>query len=43
MSKTESNSRVGGAMSPAQDVKQAMTGFVNDFKGFQADIQTKLQ
>jgi HK97 family phage major capsid protein len=30
-------------MSPAQDVKQAMTGFVNDFKGFQADIQTKLQ
>ena len=43
MSKTESNSRIGEAMSPAQNVKQAMTGFVNDFKGFQADIETKLQ
>ncbi|WP_390915090.1 phage major capsid protein [Pseudosulfitobacter sp. SM2401] len=43
MTKTESNSRAGGAMTAAQDVSQAMTGFVTDFKGFQADIQKKLQ
>lgn len=43
MRKTEENSRVGETMSPAQDVKQAVNGFVNDFKGFQAEIQTKLQ
>jgi HK97 family phage major capsid protein len=30
-------------MTAAQDVSQAMTGFVTDFKGFQADIQKKLQ
>jgi HK97 family phage major capsid protein len=43
MSKTETKSRAGEVLSPAQDARQAVTGFVSDFKGFQADIQTKLQ
>ncbi len=40
MSKTEER---GQEMSPAEEVRQAVTGFVTDFKGFQAEIQTKLQ
>ena len=43
MSKTETKSRAGEVLSPAQDVRQAITGFVSNFKGFQADIQAKLQ
>lgn len=43
MSKTETKSRAGEILSPAQDVHQAVIGFVSEFKGFQADIQTKLQ
>jgi HK97 family phage major capsid protein len=43
MSKTETKSRAGEVLSPAQDARQAVNGFVSDFKGFQADIQTKLQ
>ena len=43
MSKTEIKSRAGEAMSPAQEVSSAVNGFVSEFKGFQADIQTKLQ
>ena len=30
-------------LSPAEDVRRAVTGFVTQFKGFQADIETKLQ
>lgn len=43
MSKTEINSRAGEGLSPAEGAMRAVTGFVSDFKGFQADIQTKLQ
>lgn len=43
MSKTEVTPRSGEAVPMVQDVKQAVTGFVNEFKGFQAEIQTKLQ
>ncbi|MEL7088798.1 MAG: phage major capsid protein, partial [Planctomycetota bacterium] len=43
MSKTEIKSRAGEGLSPAQEVTQAVQGFVSDFKGFQAEIQTKLQ
>ncbi|WP_386626982.1 phage major capsid protein [Sulfitobacter geojensis] len=38
MSKTEL-----GHASPAEEVRAAVTGFVTDFKGFQAEIETKLQ
>lgn len=30
-------------LSPAEDVRRAVTGFVTQFRGFQADIETKLQ
>ena len=33
----------GGDVSPAEDVRRAVTGFVTQFKGFQADIETKMQ
>ena len=39
MSKTEER----GDASPAEEVCVAVTGFVTDFKGFQAEIETKLQ
>lgn len=36
--------RSGGTdVSPAEEVRAAVTGFVTDFKGFQAEIETKLQ
>jgi hypothetical protein len=35
---------IGGMdVSPAEEVRAAVTGFVTDFKGFQAEIETKLQ
>tara|TARA_R110002094_G_scaffold26830_4_gene39528 strand:- start:24 stop:1193 length:1170 start_codon:yes stop_codon:yes gene_type:complete len=40
MSKTEMG---GGVPSPAEEVRAAVAGFVTDFKGFQAEIETKLQ
>ncbi|MEP1520084.1 phage major capsid protein [Ascidiaceihabitans sp.] len=43
MSKTEIKSRAGEGLSPAEGAMQAVTGFVSDFKGFAADIQTKFQ
>ena len=43
MSKTETDSRAGEALSPAEEVAEAMTGFVTEIKGFQAEMQTKLQ
>lgn len=42
MSKTEIKARAGEGLPPVQEVKQAMASFVSDFKGFQDDIQTKL-
>ncbi len=42
MSKTETKSRAGEVFFPAQDVRQNMTGFVSNFRGFQADMQAKI-
>ncbi|MEM8692904.1 MAG: phage major capsid protein [Pseudomonadota bacterium] len=43
MSKTEIKARAGEGLSPAQEVAEAVSGFVSNFKDFQSDIQTKLQ
>ena len=43
MSKTEAKAAGGIGLSPAEDVRQAVTGFVNDFREFQTEIDAKLQ
>lgn len=43
MSKTETKARTGEGLSPVQEVKQAVTGFMADFKDFQTDICNKFQ
>ncbi|MFK7762752.1 MAG: phage major capsid protein [Roseobacter sp.] len=43
MSKTEAKAAGGISLSPAEDVRQAVTGFVSDFKEFQADINAKIK
>ncbi len=43
MSNTETRSRAGEDLSPVTEIKAAMAGFVSDLKGFQADIQQRLQ
>ncbi|MBJ6373605.1 phage major capsid protein [Sedimentitalea arenosa] len=43
MSKTDGLALAGEGVPLVQEVKQAMTGFVNEFKGFQEEIQTKLK
>lgn len=43
MNKTETKARAGEDVSPVQEVKQAVSSFVNTFKDFQDGIQTKLQ
>ena len=43
MSKTEMESRAGGDVSPVAEVKSAMSGFMKDLSGFQAEIQQRLQ
>ncbi len=43
MSKTEENSRTGEDVSPVAEMKTAVAGFMNDFKGFRADITQRLQ
>ncbi len=43
MSKTDNPGLTGKGAPLVQEVKQAMTGFVNEFKGFQNQIETKLQ
>ncbi len=43
MSKTDNPALAGKDMPLVQEVKQAMTGFVSEFKGFQDQIQSKLQ
>lgn len=40
MSRTEQDT---AELTPAEDVRRAVTGFVAQFKGFQAEIETKLQ
>lgn len=42
MSKTETK-EMGSDLSPAEEVRQAVNGFVTDFKGFQAEMNSKLQ
>lgn len=42
MSNTESKGQ-GAALSPAEEVRQAVSGFVHDFKGFQAEMTSKMQ
>ncbi len=43
MSRQEAKACTGAALSPAEEAREAVTGFLSDFKGFQADIHTKLQ
>ena len=43
MSKTSDKAGGGEGLSPAQEVAEAMQGFVTEFKGFQAEFSTKLQ
>ena len=43
MSKTEASSRAGGDVSPVAEVKSAVAGFMHEIKGFQSDIQQRLQ
>ncbi|MEE4189102.1 MAG: phage major capsid protein [Roseobacter sp.] len=43
MSKTEAKAAGGIGLSPAEDVRQAVTGFVTDFRTFQTEIDAKLQ
>ena len=43
MSKTEAQAAGGMGLSPADEVKQAVTGFVTDFKHYRTEIDAKLQ
>lgn len=43
MNKTDGSAMAGDGVPLVQEVKQAMTGFVSEFKGFQDEIQKKLR
>jgi HK97 family phage major capsid protein len=43
MTKPETKARAGEGLSPAEDLADAMTGFMSDFRQFTTDIQMKLQ
>lgn len=43
MSKTGTQSRAGEDASPVAEVKEAVSGFVSEFKSFQADIQQRIE
>lgn len=43
MTMTEQKARTGEAVSPVQEVSSAIAGFMNEFKGFRANIDAKLQ
>ena len=43
MTKSEMSTKAGKDLSPAEEVRQAVSGFVSDFNGFRAEIDTKLQ
>mgnify|MGYP003135261920 FL=1 len=43
MTKSEMSTKAGTDLSPAEEVRQAVSGFVSDFNGFRAEINTKLQ
>ena len=40
---TETKSRAGEGLSPAEDLKTAITAFMGDFKTFSTDVKAKLQ
>lgn len=42
MSTPETKARAGEVVSPAEAVKSALSGFMNDFNAFQADMNSKL-
>ncbi|KPP87231.1 MAG: phage major capsid protein, HK97 family [Rhodobacteraceae bacterium HLUCCA08] len=43
MTKPEIKARAGEDLSPAEDLKAALAGFVSDFKSFSTQIETKMQ
>ena len=43
MGNTETKSRGGEALSPAAEVKSAVTGFMNDFRDFKDELNQKIQ
>lgn len=43
MRNPETRARAGGDLSPADELKTAMTGFMSDFKGFKDTISNRLQ
>ena len=43
MTKNEMSTKAGADLSPAEEVRQAVSGFVSDFNGFRAEINSKLQ
>jgi len=43
MSRPEAKAAAGGGLSPATQAREAVTGFLSDFKDFQTDLNTKLQ
>ncbi len=40
---TETQSRAGQDLSPVQEMKSAVTGFLKEFKGFRADVQKRFE
>ncbi len=43
MSRTEAKAAAGGGLTPAQEAREAITGFLSDFKDFQTDVEKKLK
>ncbi len=43
MSRTEAKAAAGGGLTPAEDAREAITGFLGAFKDFQTDMTTKLK
>ncbi len=43
MSRPEAKATAGGGLSPAHQARDAVTGFLSEFSGFRAEIETKLQ
>jgi HK97 family phage major capsid protein len=43
MSRTEAKATAGAGLSPAEQAREAVTGFLSDFRNFQADMTTKFQ
>ena len=43
MSRTEAKATAGGGLTPADEARDAVTGFLSEFRDFQANIDTKFQ